>query len=72
MIGDLLVILADIQNQRRQSQIREEEPPMFIWEKAATVALWAIATSAFVGVMLLVEYLPAIAESLVKISESLH
>lgn len=71
MIGDLLVILADIQNQRLQSQIREEDDDMF-WERAATVAMWFIALAAVCGVLLLVRYLPAIAESLVKISESLH
>lgn len=84
MIGDLLVLFADIQNQRRQ--LRKEEPmylPMYFFRRAATVALCVIAVSSVVGVLLLVKYLPAVAESLVrhlpvvteslvKISESLH
>ncbi len=45
---------------------------MYFWGKVVAVALVVIAAAACFGVLLLVRHLPAIAESLVKISESLH
>jgi hypothetical protein len=45
---------------------------MYFWEKVDAVALVVIAAASIGGVLLLVKHLPAIAESLVKISESLH
>jgi hypothetical protein len=45
---------------------------MFFYEKLAAFAWCVIAVAAVVGVLLLVQYLPMIAESLVKVSESLH
>lgn len=45
---------------------------MYISGKVATAALCVIAASSVCGVLLLLKYLPMIAESLVKISESLH